>query len=162
MSKSDDFQGSPASIFWFAFSAFLVSMAIAHGAAIFLQHTAPVEDVFYYRVVFTIHACILLLTPALCFHIFSRSDGRNTYWRAFWTVAYLALLVHLYWAGFDVCEKNFSGIWNGTAHGSLPECRVEHPKPDTFLALWWGFDVILAWLVRDNIKWVQVQRGAVH
>ena len=39
---------------------------------------------------------------------------------------------------------------------------VEHPKPDLFLAAWWGLDVILAWTLADNIKWVRVQRGAVH
>lgn len=77
MSKDDDFQGSPASIFWFAFSAFLALMAIAHGAAFLMQHVAPVEDVFHYRVIFAIQASILLLTPALCFHIFSHSDARN-------------------------------------------------------------------------------------
>ena len=39
---------------------------------------------------------------------------------------------------------------------------VEHPGPDFFLAAWWGLDVVLAWLVSDDTKWVRVQRGAVH
>jgi Animal haem peroxidase len=163
MSKDDDFQGSPASIFWFAFSAFLALMAIAHGAAFLMQHVAPVEDVFHYRVIFAIQASILLLTPALCFHIFSHSDARNSYWRAFWTVAYLALLVRLYWSFVGSCGGSIDAIFDQIQGRKLyPGCFVEHTRPDSFLAAWWGLDVILAWSLRDTIKWVRVQRGAVH
>ena len=150
MSKDNDFQGSPASIFWFAFSAFLALMAIAHGAAFLMQHVAPVEDVFYYRVIFAIQASILLLTPALCFHIFSHSDARNSYWRAFWTVAYLALLVRLYWSFVGSCGGSIDAIFDQIQGRKLyPGCFVEHTRPDTFLAAWWGLDLILAWSLRE-------------
>ena len=45
---------------------------------------------------------------------------------------------------------------------AFPECLIEHPRPDFFLAAWWGLDVVLAWLVTDNIKWLRAERGAVH
>jgi hypothetical protein len=45
-------------------------------------HTAA-----YYRVIFAAWVTIVLLTPALCFHIFSFSTAANTYWRALWTAA---------------------------------------------------------------------------
>jgi Animal haem peroxidase len=168
MSKTDDFHGSPASIFWFVCGVFVIAMAIAHGAAILQhailqQHVAPAKDGFYYVVIFTIYATIFLLTPALCFHIFSRSDAHNSYWRAFWTFAYLALLVHLCWAYAGSCGSSAGAVFNVPGARDLhPGCIVEHPKPDLFLAAWWGIDVVLAWLVSDNIKWVRVQRGAVH
>src|SRR4051812_47122737 len=103
--------------FWFVFAVFLVLMALAHGgaeskAALDGRAAAagvagPVHTVLYDRVVLTIWAAILLLTPALCFHVFSRSDAPNSYWRAFWTCSYLAYLVHFYWTVF------------GTFHGDL-------------------------------------------
>ncbi len=157
---SDDFHGSPASIYWFGLAVFVVLMAVAHGAAALLPlPPAHAYDRFHHYVIFTIYACIILLTPALCFHIFSRADASNSYWRAFWTFAYLALLVHLAWAFFGSCGSSVDAVFH---HTQLPKCRVDHPRPDLFLAAWWGMDVILAWTLADNIKWVRVQRGAVH
>src|SRR5271169_3674204 len=117
----------------------------------------------YDIVIASILVTVLLLTPALGFHIFSRSNAPNTYWRAFWTVAYLAFLVHISWAVFGTC----GGDWNVVFHSKVatpqfPECTIEQPGPDLFLGAWWGLDVLLAWIVSDNIKWLRVQRGAVH
>ena len=88
---------------WFVCALFVVLMVLAHGGAelqgwLAARSAAPIpHTVLYYRVVLTIWAAIVLLTPALCFHVFSRADAPNTYWRAFWTFAYLAFLAHLYW-----------------------------------------------------------------
>jgi Animal haem peroxidase len=155
---SDDFHGSAASIYWFGLAVFVVLMAIAHVAAAALPlPQAHANDRFHYYVIFTIYACILLLTPALCFHIFSRPDATNAYWRAFWTFAWVALLVHLCWAFFGSCGSDVKMVL-----GKTEPCRVDHPKPDLFLAAWWGLDVIIAWTLADNIRWVRVLRGAVH
>src|SRR6266700_578371 len=91
--------GQSRAKFWFVFALFVVLMALAHGGAELRgwldarsAPAVPDHTVLYYRVIFTIWAAILLLTPALCFHVFSRADAPNTYWRAFWTFAYLAFL----------------------------------------------------------------------
>src|SRR4051812_36168533 len=97
MSNPDKCRKSTVAIVAFACAVFVVAMAIAHGAAVLQQRLNPQTDPFHYLVIFTIWACISLLGPALCFHVFSRSNSPNGYWRAFWTFAYLALLVHLYW-----------------------------------------------------------------
>jgi hypothetical protein len=163
MGRAVDFSGSPKSIFWFTFGVFVVLQVIAHGAAVLQQQFSPVQDSFYYVVIFTIYACIFLLTPALCFHIFSRSEAPNSYWRAYWTFAYVALLVHLYWAYTGSCGSSPAAVFNvAGARDKFPGCIVAQPKPDLFLAVWWGLDVVLAWLFLDNVKWVRVQRGAVH
>ena len=155
---------------------FVVFVALAYGGAALkswldarsptlpLPPPAVAAHSFAYDIVIgSILVTVLLLTPALCFHVFSRSNAPNTYWRAFWTAAYLAFLVHISWAVFGTC----GGDWNVVFHSKVatpqfPECTIEQPGPDLFLAAWWGLDVILAWLVSDNIKWVRVQRGAVH
>ena len=123
-----------------------------------VAHTAA-----YYRVIFSIWATIFLLTPALCFHIFSRSTAANTYWRALWTAAYLAFLAHIWWAVQGICGGDSHVVFHSqVATPAFPECLIEHPRPDFFLAAWWGFDVVLAWLVTDDIKWLRGERGAVH
>ena len=148
---------------------FLVLEALAYGGAelqAWLEARGPAAQAHtaaYHLVIFTIWATIVLLTPALCFHVFSRSDAPNSYWRAFWTFAYLALLAHIYWAVNGTCGGDLVTVFNSKVETPAhPECLVEHPGPDFFLAVWWGLDVVLAWLVSDNIKWVRVERGAVH
>ncbi len=169
MGRFDETPSLVRARYWFVGLLFLVLMALAHGAAElrgWLDSRGPAElahTVDYYRVIFTSWAAIALLTPALCFHVFSRSNAPNSYWRAFWTVALLSLLVHIYWAVSGTCGGDFNTVFHSkVATPAHPECVVEHPGPDFFLAAWWTFDVALAWLVSDNIKWVRVQRGAVH
>ena len=117
----------------------------------------------YDIVIFTIWASVIMVTPALCFHIFSRSSGANTYWRAFWTFAFLTFLVHVSWAVSGTCGGDWHAVFNSkVATPQHPECVIEHPAPDFFLTAWWALDVILAWVVSDNNKVVRVQRGAVH
>ena len=155
--------------FLFVGILFLALMALTHGGAelkAWLDTQGPpgsAHSVDYYRVIFTIWAAVVLVTPALCFHIFSRSDAPNSYWRAFWTFAYLSFLVHVYWAVFGTCGGDWQVVFHSkVASPMYPECVVEQPAPDFFFTAWWGLDVLLAWVVSDNIKFVRVQRGAVH
>ena len=155
--------------FLFVGALFLVLMALAFtGAALQAQvdsRGAPGEahTAGYYVVIFTILATVVLVTPALCFHIFSRSDAANTYWRAFWSFAFLAFLVHVWFAVSATCGGDLNVVFNSkVATPQHPECLVEHPGPDFFFMAWWGLDVLLAWIVSDNNKIVRVQRGAIH
>jgi Animal haem peroxidase len=161
--------GQSRAKFWFVFALFLVLMAIAHISAELQARLGahatqglPALAALDYRAIFTIWASILLLAPALCFHVFSKADASNSYWRDFWTFAYLAFLVHVYWTAFAMFQLNWSLIFNSELQKTINPVRVvEHAAPDLFLAAWWGLDVVLAWLVPDH-KWVRVQRGAVH
>ena len=169
MDTSKELPSQSRARFWFVFSVFVVLMIGAHGCAELqarLDAQAPtgmiVHSLLYYRVIFTIWATVLLLTPALCFHIFSRADAANTYWRAFWTFAYLAFISHLYWTIFATFHFNWAEVFHSQERPGIdPERIVQHPGPDLFLAAWWGFDVLLAWTA-SNHKWIRVQRGAVH
>jgi hypothetical protein len=155
--------------YWFVLLLFVVLIALAHGLAELAEYRdqhlprgAPVHSILYYRVILTIWATLLLVTPALCFHVFSNAGARNSYWRAFWTFGYLAFLTHLYWSVIGMFHLNWDRIlnsheWQVTNHEQV----VEHPVPDLALAALWGLDVLLAWIVADH-KWVRVFRGAVH
>jgi hypothetical protein len=156
--------------FWFVFVLFLVLMALAHAAAELqalrdASSTLPghiVHSALYYRVIFTIWLTVLFLIPALCFHVFSRSDAPNSYWRTWWTFAYLAFGAHLYWSVFGMFHGDLAAVFHSReGEAANPEQVVDQPGPDFFLAAWWTIDVLLAWLAPDR-KWVRVQRGGVH
>jgi len=154
--------------FWFVCALFVLLMALAHGGAELQGKLhpravgAPMHTVLYYHVVYTIWATIFLLTPALCFYILSSTGSRNPYWRLFWTFGYLAFLAHLYWTVFATYHFNWAEIFHSQEGMAIdPERVVQHPGPDLFVAVWWGLDVLLAWLVPDH-KWVRAQRAAVH
>jgi len=156
--------------YWFVFALFLVLMVFVHGGALLqgwldTRSTVPgrpVHSVVYYRVILSIWASIVLLTPALCFHIFSRSDAPNSYWRAFWTFSFLAYMVHFYWTVFGTFHGDLDAIFHSQEGVAAdPDKVVDHPGPDFLLTAWWGLDVLLAWWASD-LKWVRVQRGAIH
>jgi hypothetical protein len=165
--------GSSKARLLFVFFFFLALIALAHGGAELKgwmdartatdTHTKLEHTTLYYRIVFTIWVTTALLTAALCFYIFARSGERNSWWLGFWTTSYLAFLCHLYWSigvmfGFDFHELFHSQ--EGVA--TDPERVVQQPGPDLFLAAWWTLDVVLAWVISSDRKWVQVQRGALH
>jgi hypothetical protein len=170
MAAAQDFPGMVRARFWAVCIVFVVLMVLVHGAAQLLGALdagaiaagRPGHTVMYYRVVFSIWATIILLTPALCFHIFSRSDAPNSYWRILWTFAYLAFLVHIYWTVFGTFHGDFAVMFHSQEGvTSDPEKIVQHPGPDLVLTAWWGLDVLFAWLL-PNWTWVRVQRGALH
>ena len=153
--------------FWFVGVLFFVLMALTHGGAelkAWLEpaHRAGLTRVVHYRVIFTIWATIILLTPALCFHIFSRSNAPNSYWRAFWTFAIwrscapvLGGVRHLPWR--HLCRFPQPGR---RGDRSRENRRSTRPRflPGRVVGV--GRYFVVAGLGQH--KWVRVQRGAVH
>src|SRR5262245_5913317 len=135
---------------------FLVLIALAHGGAELAGYvkggsTAVVD---HYRAIFTLWVVTALATPALCAYIFLRRGGRNGYWIGFWTGGYLAYLLHLYWKVAAGAEPTSRGLFFDSV-GTLGWWA-------SVLAVWWTVDIILAWTISSDRKWVQVQRGALH
>jgi hypothetical protein len=161
--STSDFHGSRSSVVWFWFAVFLLLIVAAHIIALVQWTFYPNQTVNgvqishqypYYEVIFTILTCILVVTPAICFHIFPRSDARNNHWRAAWTFAYLAVLVHRAWAIFGIFSGDVGQTFHAAAAAKLSDDRlVEHPYLDYFLTAWGGLNVILAWSMSDDIKW---------
>src|SRR5262245_18131368 len=157
----------------FVFALFLALISVSHVVAEvkgYLDERAKeanpgrlTHTVTFYRAIFAIWVSTVLLIPAQVAFIFSRSRGGNSYWLAFWTCSYLAFLVHLYWTIGGIFHWNFYDVFHspeGVAED--PEKVVNNPGPDLFLTAWWTLDVVLAWTISSDRKWVQLQRGAVH
>jgi hypothetical protein len=118
-------------------------------AALMAAETAL--DLPYQRMIYSIWATMALLIPALCLYIYpSRTQPNKNYWLLFWTFAYLAYLVHFYYAVIV------------HYHASIPEVFQQQGikiAGSNFLdTLWWGLDVLLAWTVQSDLKWIRIER----
>jgi hypothetical protein len=118
-------------------------------AALMAAETAL--DLPFQRMIYSIWATMVLLIPALCLYILpTRTPARTNYWLLFWTFAYLLYLVHFYYAVIV------------HYHASIPEVFREQGvriAGSNFLdTLWWGFDVLLAWTVTRDVKWIRIER----
>ena len=135
------------------FTLSFVPFALLLSAALLAAETTM--DLGFYRTVYTIWATTALVTPALCaFMLPGDSQSKQSIWILFWTFAFIAYLVHVYYAIFYVY------------HGSLHEILAGQGR---FAALnnliftgWWAFDLGLAWFYSGNARWVWNQRVAAH
>jgi hypothetical protein len=112
-------------------------------------------DLPFHRLIYSIWATMALLIPALCLYILpARTQVRMNYWLLLWTFAYLAYLVHFYYAVMV------------HYHASIPEVFREQgiriAGSNFLVTFWWGLDVLLAWFVRADVKWIRIERLLVN
>jgi hypothetical protein len=79
----------------------------------------------------------ILLIPALALYPFAATSKRvANLAHLIWTCAYLAVLVHGYWAVFVI----FDGVADTFRQMGFPIAAVNF-----LLLMWWGLDVLLLW-----------------
>src|SRR5262249_15952065 len=98
---------------------------------------------------------IILVTPAFCLFVLQRRGGPSSSWRNLSTFAFVAFLIHLYWAIFGMMGGDFHQIF------TRPDL-VSAPWPDLIVTVWWAFDLVLAWIISSTIAWVRLQRGILQ
>ncbi len=103
-----------------------------------------------YQSAFTAWAALILLIPAYAYYL---SQGANRAWLVFWTVSYLAYLVHLYVSAFLFFGGDFAWMTSSS--------RVSAFWPGMLLIPWWGVDIALAFKGLEA-RWVRLQRGILH
>ena len=114
-----------------------------------------IEALVYYRTIFSIWLTMAFLIAAeVLFFWPGDSPSKRNYWLLCWTFGFLAFAVHFYYT---------IGI---IFHGSL---REVYAKQGVVIATsnlldfaWWGFDLVLAWFVKSEAKWIRVQRVLAH
>lgn len=106
------------------------------------------------RTKLTIWATSVLLLPALVLYLFrSVGQGVANLAHLFWTVAYLAFLVHAWWATFIVFDgvaDTFRKMGTLIAGGNF------------LLTILWGIDVALLWAWRRPPHWLRRPQLAVR
>jgi hypothetical protein len=103
------------------------------------------------RMIYSVWVAQALVIPALCLYILpARTQGRTNYWLLFWTFAYIAYLFHFYYAVMV------------HYHASIPEVfqqqGIKIAGSNFVVTFLWGLDVLLAWFVRGDAKWIRIER----
>jgi hypothetical protein len=140
------------------FAVLLIAAMMVPEAPQILDHHRPlytIHSLVYYRTVFTIWLAIVFMIPALAlFFLPWKSPAKRNYWLLCWTFSYLAYLVHFYYT---------VGV---IFHWSLAEVYAKQgvliATSNLLDTAWWGFDLILAWFVTSEKKWIRIQRIGVH
>jgi hypothetical protein len=129
----------------------LVLTAIAAPSA--SEEAAQVQQLLgnltYERTFLSIAICLGFMLPAYWFYLLQRRGGPSTLWRANWTMAYVAFVVHLYWAIQLIIEVRGIEATNLSAIASAvfnSRDLVSSPYFDIAVFAWWTFDVLIAWL----------------
>ena len=109
-------------------------------------------DLPFQRMIYTVWVALVLVIPALCLYILpTRTQGRANYWLLFWTFAYVAYLFHFYYAVMV------------HYHASIPEVfqqqGIKIAGSNFVVTFLWGMDVLLAWFVRSDRKWIRIERS---
>ena len=106
------------------------------------------------RTMYTIWATSVLVTPALCaFALPGPSQTKANYWLLFWTVAFFAYAVHVYYAVFVEYHGSLAELIEG--QGKFPAAN------NLLFTVWWALDLVLAWVYLDA-AWIRIQRIALH
>ncbi len=103
-----------------------------------------------YLSAFTAWAALLLLLPVYATVWRSDQQGRAI-WLSYWTVSWIAYVVHLLVAMFLFFQGDFAWMTSSS--------RVSAFWPGMLIAVWWPIDILLA---RRQATWVIVQRLLIH
>ncbi len=110
-------------------------------------------NVNLHRAIYSFWASTVLLIPAIYLYILhGKSAKKNNYWLLIWTFSFLAYLVHLFYDVFLVSSIKETFAVDGTV---ITASKL-------ILALWWGFDISLAWFNNSSASWIQNQRIGVN
>jgi hypothetical protein len=107
------------------------------------------------RMIYSVWASMALLVPALClFWLPTRSPAPKNYWLLCWTFAYLLYLVHFYYAVVVHYHASIGEVFR--------EQGTRIATSNFIDTIWWGLDVVLAWVVTADHKWVRIERYALN
>jgi len=108
-------------------------------------------DLPFQRMIYSIWVTMALMIPALCLYILpSRTQARMNYWTLFWTFAFLAYLAHFYYAVMVHYHASITEVFH--------QQGVKIAGSNFLVTFWWGLDVLLAWFVRVDAKWIRIER----
>jgi len=122
----------------------LALLILGAGAAAITFLTLSVDNVSFERTRFTALLAMVLAAPALVLYVL-RAGPPNPWWRAFWTAALVAYLIHFWWAVFRVYDSNFAAIVARQGFVAYTNFAV---------TILWTLDVIAAWIAaRARASW---------
>jgi hypothetical protein len=153
MGASDHAASDPRQVGLTPVTNTFVPFGLLLAAALLAGETAP--DAATARLTFSVWVTMALLAPAIALYLLpGGATRRESYRRLLWTFAYLAFLVHFYYAVF----VHYGGSLREVYHEQGPLIATSN----LLVTGWWGLDVVLTWWHAESPKWVRVQRAAFH
>ena len=135
------------------FTMAFVPFALLLAAALLGAETSL--DLMHERMIYSIWATMPLMIVALCLFILpQRSEPRRNVWLLFWTFAYLLYMVHFYYAVVVHYHASVAEVFR--------EQGIRIAGSNFLDTFWWGLDVILAWVVSSDPKWIRVERALLN
>ncbi len=111
--------------------------------------------VVLYQAAYTAWVALVLTLPAMAMVWTRRRSIADWHvWRLFWTVGFVAFLIHMVWS---------MGVFFGGDIGWMTtSSRVSAFWPGIIFLIWWAVDVALAWTRSEDQIWITIQRRIVH
>lgn len=118
------------------------------GALAFTLVSLGADNVSYARAEWTARLALVLATPAIV--LYALPGRLGPWWRAFWSAAMLAYLMHFWWAVMRVFHGDVGVIWDRQGFVAVT---------NGLLTLLWIADVVVAWTVaQQTALWVLILR----
>ncbi len=112
-------------------------------------------DLPFQRMIYSVWASMALLIPALCLFWWpQRSSAQKNFWLMYWTFAYLLYMVHFYYAVMVHYHASIGEVFR--------EQGTRIATSNFIDTIWWGIDVLLAWTISTDPKWIRVERFALN
>jgi hypothetical protein len=133
------------------------AMMVPEAPQILDHHRAfyNIEALTYYRTIYSIWLTMAFLIPAEVLFFFpGDSQQKRNYWLLCWTFGFFAFAVHFYYT--------IGVIFHGSLREVYARQGVVIATSNLVDFVWWGFDLVLAWFVKSEAKWIRVQRILAH
>jgi hypothetical protein len=134
-----------------ALASTFVPFALLLSAALLGAETADSLD--HGRLLYSSWVSLVFAIPALCLFVFPTTRN-GEYERLTWTFSYLAYLVHFYYAFGVTYDASFAKTYAGQG-------PVIATSNFTLTALW-TFDVVASWRIREEHRWLAIERTVVR
>src|SRR5262249_19726886 len=105
--------GDPVMIRWKTLDPLPLGLALGllgAGALAMTLESLGADNVTYARAEWTARLSLVLAAPAIVLYVLPGALG--PWWRAFWSAAMLAYLLHFWWAVFGVFQGDFGVIYD--------------------------------------------------
>jgi hypothetical protein len=111
-------------------------LLLGAGAALLTFMSLSADNVGFERTRWTALLAMVLAAPAILLYVLRRGPP-NLWWRAFWTVALIAYLMHFWWAVFVIYDGNVEAIIARQGFVAYTNFAV---------TILWTLDVVAAWI----------------
>lgn len=113
------------------------------------------QNILFHQVLNTARVTMVLFGVAMCLFVLpGDSAKKDIYWLLFWTVSFVAYVIHVYFSFVLYFHASMREFY--AAQGALVA------SVNLFVTAWWLLDILLSWFSTSSAKWILLQRRGIH